>query len=113
MYRGLPSGNKILSKKWQEKERRIHLKKLRNVKPTIDIRRPKHFKHLKSRAKKEQMLEDRYTEIERENRILLEKMTSNHIKPLYLLILIFSLQVLCKSLIEHRLLSALIDLVPQ
>lgn len=81
MYRGLPSGNKILTRKWQEKERKIHMNKLRNVKPTIDIRKPKNFKHLKSRAKKEQMLEDRYTEIERENRILLEKMTSIMQKP--------------------------------
>jgi E3 ubiquitin-protein ligase TRIP12 len=81
MYRGLPSGNKILTKKWQEKERRIHMQKLRNVKPTIDLKKPKKFTHLKSRAKKEQMLEDRYTEIERENRILLEKMTSIMQKP--------------------------------
>jgi len=81
MYRGLPSGNKILTKKWQEKERRLHLQKLKEVKPTIDLRKPKNFKHLKSRAKKEQMLEDRYTEIERENRILLEKMTSIMQKP--------------------------------
>ena len=57
------------------------MQRLRNVKPTIDIRKPKNFKHLKSRAKKEQMLEDRYTEIERENRILLEKMTSIMQKP--------------------------------
>jgi hypothetical protein len=81
MYRGLPSGNKILTKKWQDKERRIHMQKLRSVKPTIDLGKPQKFKHLKSRAKKEQMLEDRYTEIERENRILLEKMTSIMQKP--------------------------------
>jgi hypothetical protein len=81
MYRGAPAGNKLLAKKWREKERKIHLQKLRSVKPTIDLNRPKTFKHLKSRAKKEQMLEDRYTEIERENRILLEKMTSIMQKP--------------------------------
>lgn len=81
MYRGLPSGNKLLTKKWQDKERRIHMEKLRKVKPTINLKKPKVFKHLKSRAKKEQMLEDRYTEIERENRILLEKMTSIMQKP--------------------------------
>lgn len=32
--------------------------------------------HLKTKQKKNQMLEERYTEIERENRILLEKMTN-------------------------------------
>lgn len=81
MFKGLPAGNKLLAKKWREKERKIHMQKLRSVKPTIDLQRPKTFKHLKSRAKKEQMLEDRYTEIERENRILLEKMTSIMQKP--------------------------------
>lgn len=81
MYRGLPTGSKLLAKKWQEKERQIHRDRLRNVKPTIDFKKPTKFKHLKSRAKKEQMLEDRYTEIERENRILLEKMTSIMQKP--------------------------------
>ena len=81
MYRGLPSGNKLLTKKWREKERKIHMEKLRKVKPTLNLKKPKAFKHLKSRAKKEQMLEDRYTEIERENRILLEKMTSIMQKP--------------------------------
>ncbi len=81
MYRGLPSGNKLLTKKWREKERKIHMEKLRKVKPTLNVKKPKAFKHPKSRAKKEQMLEDRYTEIERENRILLEKMTSIMQKP--------------------------------
>jgi len=38
--------------------------------------RPKEFAHLRSKPKKNQMLEERYTEIERENRILLEKMTN-------------------------------------
>lgn len=81
MFKGLPAGNKLLAKKWREKERKIHMQRLKSVKPTLDLQRPKTFKHLKSRAKKEQMLEDRYTEIERENRILLEKMTSIMQKP--------------------------------
>lgn len=81
MYRALPSGNKLLTKKWQERDKKIHQQRLREVKPTVSLRQPTNFKHLKSRAKKEQMLEDRYTEIERENRILLEKMTSIMQKP--------------------------------
>lgn len=32
------------------------------------------FSHIRTKAKKDQLLEDRFTEIERENRILLEKM---------------------------------------
>jgi len=46
------------------------------MKPTVEIREPSQFRHLKKKYKKTQMLEDRYTEIERENRILLEKMTN-------------------------------------
>ena len=51
----------------------------------MDAREPTQFRHLKKKLKKFQMLEgrvilitacaERYTEIERENRILLEKMT--------------------------------------
>lgn len=88
MYRAIPCGNKLLSKKWSDKEREIHMNKLKGIKPTVEIREPAQFRHLKKKLKKTQMLEgknkrtlllsyiiDRYTEIERENRILLEKMT--------------------------------------
>lgn len=75
MFRAIPVSNRILSKKWDEKNHEIHMKKLNDMKSTIDAKRPASFAHLKRRAKKEQMLEDRYTEIERENRILLEKMS--------------------------------------
>jgi hypothetical protein len=40
------------------------------------MKEPPKFQHLKKKMKKTQMLEERYTEIERENRILLEKMTN-------------------------------------
>ena len=85
MYRAIPVGNKLLSKKWADKEREIHMNKLREMKATVQIGEPTKFKHLKKKLKKTQMLEgksfqfhwlDRYTEIERENRILLEKMTN-------------------------------------
>jgi len=33
MYRAIPEGNKLLSRRWREKEREIHEKKLINVKP--------------------------------------------------------------------------------
>jgi E3 ubiquitin-protein ligase TRIP12 len=45
------------------------------MRPAVNSSRPQTFNHLKFKAKKERMLEERYTEIERENRILLEKMT--------------------------------------
>ena len=61
------------------------MNKLKEMKATVQIEEPAKFKHLKKKLKKTQMLEgnsfqfylvDRYTEIERENRILLEKMTN-------------------------------------
>jgi len=70
------TGNKILVKRQQLKERRIHIRKLWSIKPQIDSRRPTSYNHLAQKAKKEQQLEDWFTEIERENWILLEKMTS-------------------------------------
>ena len=76
MNRGVPVKNKVLTKKWAENIQRIHMLKLKNMQARINSGRPAEFYHLKIKAKREQMLEDRFTEIERENRILLEKMSS-------------------------------------
>lgn len=37
MHRAIPVGNKLLSKKWSEKEREIHKSKLREIKATVAI----------------------------------------------------------------------------
>jgi hypothetical protein len=76
MHRAIPVSNKILSKKWEENNHRIHAEKLRRMQPRVNSGQPLEFAHLKFKSKREQMLEDRFTEIERENRILLEKMSS-------------------------------------
>ena len=57
MYRAIPSGNKLLQKKWADKEREIHENKLREMKATVEIREPAKFRHLKKKLKKNQMLE--------------------------------------------------------
>lgn len=75
MHRAIPVGNKLLSKRWEEYNHSMHKKRVRKMRSVIDRSKPSKFTHLKYKAKKEQMLEDRYTEIERENRILLEKMS--------------------------------------
>lgn len=86
MYRAIPESNKLLSRRWREKEREIHQQKLHQMRPTVEIKQPPTFAHLQKKLKKTQMQEgkkginnscflERYTEIERENRILLEKMT--------------------------------------
>lgn len=52
------------------------MRKLRNMKPAVNsLSQPAIFRHLKTKPKRVQLLEERCTEIERENRILLEKMT--------------------------------------
>lgn len=63
----------------------MHITKLKEAKPSIDAREPTQFRHIKKKLKKNQCSKvtllhsltvlERYTEIERENRILLEKMT--------------------------------------
>ena len=57
MYRAQPKASKLLSAKWQEKEHQIHLKKLKDIKPAIKVSAPTQFSHLKSKPKKNQMLE--------------------------------------------------------
>jgi E3 ubiquitin-protein ligase TRIP12 len=76
MNRPQPVSNKILFKKWEENNKRIHQEKLKNMQARVNSGKPAQFFHLKFKAKRDQMLEDRFTEIERENRILLEKMSS-------------------------------------
>ena len=81
MDRSLPrSANKHLQKIWDEKNKFIHLSKLKSIKSRIDQKSPCRYSHIKKNHKRDQQQEgntniERYTEIERENRILLEKMS--------------------------------------
>lgn len=52
MHRAIPAGNKLLSKKWSDKDREIHKSKLRDIKATVEIREPSKFRHLKKKLKK-------------------------------------------------------------
>ena len=74
MHRASPIVNKYLHKKWVQEEKQKHARKLRTSKASVDNKPPGSFSHLNSNPKKIQLLEDKYTEIERENRILYEKM---------------------------------------
>ena len=58
---------------------------LQNMKPGIDMTEPKtcSLQHLRNNLKREQLLEDRYMEIDRENRILLQKMSDVMRKPAF------------------------------
>jgi len=70
--------SKLLDRKWREQEQMIHKRKLREVQSAIRTQQRKPYAPTITmrNAKKDAILERRYTEIERENRILLEKMSN-------------------------------------
>jgi len=76
MYRQQPVVSKILQKKWVSYEQDVHERKLSEVKSRLRSVSPPKFRHVVKNLKREQRQEERYTEIERENRILLEKMSN-------------------------------------
>lgn len=62
--------------KWDVAHRQqVHKKKLRKARPRIDNEAPKPHPHLITKAKKHELEEDRFAEIERENAVLLAKMS--------------------------------------
>ena len=72
-------GNKVVSKREEEKRREKHEFRLKTMKSTIDAKIPASLVYKVPNTKKIQLLEgnsqsERCTEIERENRILYEKM---------------------------------------
>uniref|UniRef100_A0A0G4HEP4 Uncharacterized protein n=1 Tax=Chromera velia CCMP2878 TaxID=1169474 RepID=A0A0G4HEP4_9ALVE len=77
--------NKICARRWEEHKDKIHKKKLRSIRPTIDHAAPKPFTllHMQFNAKKEEQLEQKYIEIDRQNRILLNRMYTIMKKPSY------------------------------
>eukprot|EP00359_Climacostomum_virens_P004283 CAMPEP_0204913512 /NCGR_PEP_ID=MMETSP1397-20131031/11347_1 /ASSEMBLY_ACC=CAM_ASM_000891 /TAXON_ID=49980 /ORGANISM="Climacostomum Climacostomum virens, Strain Stock W-24" /LENGTH=266 /DNA_ID=CAMNT_0052084751 /DNA_START=575 /DNA_END=1371 /DNA_ORIENTATION=- len=68
--------SRILQKKWEEDDHIRHLRNLSHSRPTVNSGARSSYKSKRSKSKKERLQEERYTEIERENRILLEKMIS-------------------------------------
>lgn len=70
-----PKASKLLFKKEVERRQQLHRAKLRSMKASVDNKAPRRFKHMKRNLKKEQMMEDRFAQIEHENRILLSKMS--------------------------------------
>lgn len=73
--KAIPTLNKHTDAKYYQKCQEIHRSKLNTIKSSIDTSEPHRPTHLRKNLKKEQMKEERYAEIERENRILLEKMS--------------------------------------
>ena len=69
--------SKLLDRRWKTRDLQIHKQRLRSVKSSISAQQsaPMIPNCILRNAKKEEMNERRYTEIEKANRILLERMT--------------------------------------
>lgn len=72
----MPKANKITAKKYEDYCKKLHRNRLNKIKSSIDNKAPKRHNHLRQNLKREQLMEERYAKIERENRILLDKMSS-------------------------------------
>ena len=76
MDRALPEYNTILHQKWIAENRRTHKKKIRDTRCVVDNKLPLALKYPHIKSKKELIIEERCTQIEKSNRLLLEKMTN-------------------------------------
>jgi len=71
----MPVQNKACMKKYVKRCQDRHRQKLRDMKSSVDNKSPRQATHLKTKAKTHALMEDRFAQIETENRILLEKMS--------------------------------------
>ncbi|KAA0146179.1 hypothetical protein FNF27_05322 [Cafeteria roenbergensis] len=70
-----PRSSKLLYERELAERHKRHKDRLRRMKPSVDNKPPKRFVHLERNLKKEQMQEDRFAQIEHENRLLLHRMS--------------------------------------
>ncbi|XP_039600719.1 sperm axonemal maintenance protein CFAP97D1 [Polypterus senegalus] len=71
----LPSGNKYLQQKWDKAYYDEHIKKVKSAKPMVNTTTPQTYGHLHLKMKKLKLQEERLSIIERDNNLLLEKMS--------------------------------------
>lgn len=70
-----PANNKLLKQRWDMSRYDTHRRKVHSAKAVIDNKPPQTYMHLHLKLKKLQVEEERLATIERDNRILLEKMS--------------------------------------
>lgn len=77
MDRAIPCGSKLCAKREDVRRHVMHRERVKTVRPQVDTAEPyvAHMDHVRTNLKREQLLEERYSEIDRENRILLKKMS--------------------------------------
>ncbi|XP_041357854.1 serine/threonine-protein kinase fray2-like [Gigantopelta aegis] len=71
----LPTANKLLQWRWDTTYYNEHRRKVHSAAPMVDTKAPPTYMHLHLKLKKLQLEEERLATIERDNRILLEKMS--------------------------------------
>ncbi|PIK46532.1 hypothetical protein BSL78_16596 [Apostichopus japonicus] len=71
----LPCQSRILKERWDRKYYDEHRDKVREAKSVVDTKPPTTYVHLHLKLKKLQLEEERLATVERDNRILLEKMS--------------------------------------
>lgn len=54
MYRAPTTGNKKLHEMWVEHVKQLHKQRLKTIKPSIDNKPPKQYRHLKANMKRAQ-----------------------------------------------------------
>jgi hypothetical protein len=69
-----PSSSKLLAARWEATEYEKHRRALATVRPTVDTSAPPRPAHIQDKRKTRQLEEERLATVERDNRILLEKM---------------------------------------
>jgi len=77
MHRAIPVANKACAERVRQRNHELHRQRMRQMRPQVDTSQPStcQMDHLRNNLKREQLLEERYHEIDRENRILLQKMS--------------------------------------
>uniref|UniRef100_A0A7S1KQX3 C2 domain-containing protein n=1 Tax=Percolomonas cosmopolitus TaxID=63605 RepID=A0A7S1KQX3_9EUKA len=75
MHRAKPTASKLCEKRNKDRAYEIHMKKLRNMKSSLNTKGPKKMPHLKRNLKKLQMEQENFEKIKYENQLLLNKMT--------------------------------------
>jgi hypothetical protein len=69
------ANNKLLKKRWDQRSYDLHRSKVLTSQAVIDNRPPDTYMHIHLKLKKLQVEEERLAVVERDNRILLEKMS--------------------------------------
>lgn len=70
----MPSCNRLLQKKWDDRKFQEHKDRLRKMKSSVDNQPPRNFVHIKQNLRRQREEEDRMVTIQRHNNELLSRM---------------------------------------